>query len=80
MRDLQESFYWDFRGRTRETLQKLLEADSQQRMAEYLGLQWRERAAEEAGRIDARELPKEEFKRQVSKHLTGKETEPWEIL
>ena len=28
----------------------------------------------------ARELPKEEFKREVSKHLTGRETEPWEIL
>ena len=28
----------------------------------------------------ARELPKEEFKREVSKHLTGKVTEPWEIL
>jgi hypothetical protein len=28
----------------------------------------------------ARELPKEEFKREVSKHLTGKETEPWENL
>ena len=28
----------------------------------------------------ARELPKEEFKREASKHLTGKETEPWEIL
>ena len=28
----------------------------------------------------ARELPKEEFKREVSQHLTGKETEPWEIL
>ena len=28
----------------------------------------------------ARELPKEQFKREVSKHLTGKETEPWEIL
>jgi hypothetical protein len=28
----------------------------------------------------ARELPKEEFKREVSKHLTGKETEPWEIF
>ena len=28
----------------------------------------------------ARELPKEAFKREVSKHLTGKETEPWEIL
>ena len=28
----------------------------------------------------ARELPKEEFKREVERHLTGKETEPWEIL
>jgi hypothetical protein len=28
----------------------------------------------------AREMPKEEFKRDVEKHLTGKETEPWEIL
>ena len=28
----------------------------------------------------ARELLKEEFKREVSKHLTGNETEPWEIL
>jgi hypothetical protein len=28
----------------------------------------------------ARELPKDQFKREVSKHLTGKETEPWEIL
>jgi hypothetical protein len=28
----------------------------------------------------ARELPKEEFKREDSKHLTGKESEPWEIL
>ena len=26
----------------------------------------------------ARELPKEEFKREVEQHLTGKETEPWE--
>src|SRR6202051_1738142 len=28
----------------------------------------------------ARELPKEEFKREVDKHLTGKDTEPWEIV
>jgi hypothetical protein len=28
----------------------------------------------------ARELPNDEFKQEVSKHLTGKETEPWEIL
>jgi hypothetical protein len=28
----------------------------------------------------ARELPREEFKREVEKHLTGQETEPWEIV
>ena len=28
----------------------------------------------------ARELPKEEFKREVEKDLTGKDTEPWEII
>ena len=28
----------------------------------------------------ARELPREEFKREVERHLTGKESEPWEIL
>jgi hypothetical protein len=28
----------------------------------------------------ARELPKEEFKREVGKYLTGKETEPYEII
>ena len=28
----------------------------------------------------AQELPKEEFKRQVERHLTGQETEPWEML
>ena len=28
----------------------------------------------------ARELPKEELKREVERHLTGQETEPWEII
>jgi len=28
----------------------------------------------------AQALPKEEFKREVERHLTGKETEPWEII
>jgi hypothetical protein len=28
----------------------------------------------------ARELPKEQFKHEVQKHLTGKDTEPWEML
>ena len=49
VRDLQESFWGDFQGRTRETLQRLLEADSEQQMAEYLGLKWYERAAEKWG-------------------------------
>jgi putative transposase len=54
VRDLQDSFWGDFQGRTRETLRKLLEADSEQQMAEYLGLKWHERATGEAGRIDYR--------------------------
>jgi len=28
----------------------------------------------------AQALPKEEFKREVARHLTGQETEPWELL
>jgi len=28
----------------------------------------------------ATEMPKEQFKREVEKHLTGQETEPWEII
>jgi hypothetical protein len=28
----------------------------------------------------AREMPKEEFKRDVDRHLTGRDTEPWEII
>jgi hypothetical protein len=28
----------------------------------------------------ARSMPKEEFKREVEKELTGRETEPWEIV
>ena len=27
----------------------------------------------------AKELPREEFKREVERHLTGKESEPWEL-
>jgi hypothetical protein len=28
----------------------------------------------------ARELPREEFRRAVEEHVTGKESEPWELL
>ena len=54
VREMQESLWGDFQGRTRETLQRLLEADSEQQMAEYLGLKWHERPAGEAGRVDYR--------------------------
>jgi len=54
VQDVQESFWGDFQGQTRETLRKLLETDSQQQMAEYLGLKCHERAAAEVGRIDYR--------------------------
>jgi putative transposase len=53
VRDLQESFWGDFQGRTREVLKKLLETDAEQQMAEYLGLQWHERARP-AERVDYR--------------------------
>ena len=32
VRDLQESFWGDFQGRTREMLKKLLESDAEQQM------------------------------------------------
>ena len=53
VRDLQESFWGDFQGQTREVLKRLLEADAEQRMAEYLGLRWHERANTEE-RVDYR--------------------------
>ncbi len=40
--------------RTREALKKLLETDAEQQMADYLGLQWHERAREEQPRVDYR--------------------------
>jgi putative transposase len=53
VRDLQESFWGDFQGRTREMLKKLLESDAEQQMAEYLGLKWHERA-QPGERVDYR--------------------------
>jgi putative transposase len=53
VQDLQESFWGDFQGRTREVLKKLLEADAEQQMADYLGLKWHERA-QPAERVDYR--------------------------
>src|SRR6266567_745216 len=53
VQDLQESFWGDFQGQTREMLKKLLETDAEQQMANYLGLQWHERARP-AERLDYR--------------------------
>jgi len=54
VRNLQESFWGDFQGQTRKTLEELLGADSEQQMEEYLGLKWYERAGEDAARVDSR--------------------------
>jgi transposase-like protein len=53
VQDLQESFWGDFQGQTRRALKELLEKDSEQQMAEYLGLRWHERA-NPAKRVDYR--------------------------
>jgi putative transposase len=54
VQNLQESFWGDFQGQTRQRLKEVLEKDAQQQMAEYLGLQWHERASAPEGRIDSR--------------------------
>jgi putative transposase len=54
VQNLQESFWGDFQGQTRQRLKEVLEKDAQQQMAEYLGLQWHERASEQEPRIDSR--------------------------
>jgi len=53
VQDLQESFWGDFQGRTREVLKQPLERDAEQQMAEYLRLKWHERARPEE-RVDYR--------------------------
>ncbi len=52
--NLQESFWGDFQGQTRQRLKELLEKDAEQQMAEYLGLKWYERGSEEKPRMDSR--------------------------
>ncbi len=54
VRNLQESFWGDFQGKTRRTLEELLTADSEQQMEQYLGLKWYERAGENEERVDSR--------------------------
>lgn len=51
--NLQESFWGDFQGQTRQRLKELLEKDAEQQMAEYLGLRWHERVRG-AERVDYR--------------------------
>jgi putative transposase len=53
VQNLQESFWGDFQGKTREVLKRLLESDAEQQMAEYLGLKWHERVRP-AERVDYR--------------------------
>jgi putative transposase len=52
--EVRESFWGQIRWRTQHALQQLLEADSEQQMAEYLGLQPYERSAEPEERVDSR--------------------------
>jgi putative transposase len=54
VQNLQESFWGDFQGQTRQRLKELLEKDAEQQMAEYLGLKWHERGSEQQPRIDSR--------------------------
>jgi transposase-like protein len=54
VQDLQESFWGDFQGRTREAMKRLLEADAEQQMADYLGLKWHEQASQQQPRVDYR--------------------------
>ena len=53
VQNLQESFWGDFQGQTRQRLRELLEKDAEQQMAEYLGLKWHERA-KPSERVDYR--------------------------
>ena len=52
--ELRESCWGQIRWKTQHLLQQLLEADSQQQMAEYLGLAPYERAEEPQERVDSR--------------------------
>jgi putative transposase len=54
VQNLQESFWGDFQGQTRQRLKELLEKDAEQQMAEYLGLKWYERGSEQQPRRDSR--------------------------
>ncbi len=54
VQELKESFWGDLQGQVQQTVKEMLEVDSEQRMEEYLGLHWYERAAEDEPRVDSR--------------------------
>ena len=52
--EARESFWGQVRWQTQHVLQQILEADSEEQMARYLGLQPYERCAEPEVRVDSR--------------------------
>src|SRR5260370_7757425 len=52
--EARESFWGQVRWQTQHVLQQILEADSEEQMARYLGLQPYERCAEPEDRVDSR--------------------------
>jgi transposase-like protein len=54
LRDMKESFWGDLQGHVQQSVKEMLEVDSEQRMEEYLGLRWYERAEESEPRVDSR--------------------------
>ena len=52
--EVRESFWGQVRWRTQHALEQMLEADSEQQMAEYLGLARYERMEEPEERVDSR--------------------------
>lgn len=54
LQDLKESFWGELQGQVQQTVKALLEVDSEQRMEEYLGLRWYERAPAGEERLESR--------------------------
>jgi transposase-like protein len=52
--EVRESFWGQVRWRTQHALEQMLDADSEQQMAEYLGLARYERMEEPEERVDSR--------------------------
>ena len=54
LQDMKESFWGDLQGQVQQAVKEMLEVDSEQRMEEYLGLRWYERAGGDEERVDSR--------------------------